>query len=229
MGGQQVTRSRTRSTATTKTAATRPPVRTPREHIRAVEGCTACSLHTERTTPVVGDGPVDARLVVVAAVPRRHEDLQGRALAGAGRNVLDTALVGAGLVPAEVRVTSVLRCRPLGDREPTSEEVRACTGHLREELAMLAPEVVVSLGAFATSVLLGRSVPLERVAGYRLDILQGVTLVPTYHPRDAVRGVPQAASALRRDLAVARAVLEGRMKTGAEALADMRSRLVADG
>jgi uracil-DNA glycosylase len=218
-----VTRPRTRS-------ATPPPaVRTPREHIRAVQGCTGCSLHAERTTPVTGDGPTDARLVVVAAIPRRHEDLQGRALAGAGRNVLDTALVGAGLVPAEVRVTSVLRCRPLDDREPTPDEVRTCTGHLRAELAMVAPEVIVSLGAFATSVLLGRPVPLDRVAGYRLDVLQGVTLVPTYHPRDAVRGVPQAASALRRDLTVARAVLEGRMKSGAEALADLRSRLVADG
>jgi uracil-DNA glycosylase len=218
-----VTRPRTRSTTTSRA------VRTPREHVRAVEGCTACSLHTERTTPVAGDGPVDARLVVVAAVPRRHEDLQGRALAGAGRNVLDNALVGAGLVPDEVRVTSVLRCRPLDDREPTPDEVRSCVGHLRAELAMVSPEVIVSLGAFATSVLLGRPVPLERVAGYRLDILQGVTLVPTYHPRDVVRGVPQAASALRRDLAVARAVLEGRMKPGAEALADLRSRLVADG
>jgi uracil-DNA glycosylase len=223
MGGLQVTRSRTRS------AATSTAVRTPREHIRAVQSCTACSLHTERMTPVTGDGPVDARLVLVAAIPRRHEDLQGRALAGAGRNVLDTALVGAGLVPAEVRVTSVMRCRPLDDREPTPDEVRACTGHLRAELAMLSPEVIVSLGAFATSVLLGRPVPLERVAGYRLDVLQGVTLVPTYHPRDAVRGVPQAASALRRDLIVARAVLEGRMKSGAEALAELRSRLVADG
>lgn len=218
-----MTRPRTRSTATSRA------VRTSREHIRAVESCTACSLHTERTAPVTGDGPVDARLVVVAAVPRRHEDLQGRALAGAGRNVLDTALVGAGLVPDEVRVTSVMRCRPVDDREPTPDEVRSCAGHLRAELAMLSPEVIVSLGAFATSVLLGRPVPLERVAGYRLDILQGVTLVPTYHPRDVVRGVPQAASALRRDLTVARAVLEGRMKSGAEALADLRSRLVADG
>jgi uracil-DNA glycosylase len=223
MGRQRVTSPRTRTTATT------PAVRTPREHIRAVQNCTGCSLHTERTTPVVGDGPLDARLVIVAAIPRLHEDLQGRALAGAGRNVLDNALAGVGLVPAEVRVTSVMRCRPLGDREPTPEEVRACTGHLRAELAMVAPEVIVSLGAFATAVMLGRPVPLQRVAGYRLDVLQGVTLVPTYHPRDAVRGVPQAASALRRDLAVARAVLEGRMKTGAEALADLRSRLVAEG
>ena len=218
-----MTSPRTRSTATTAA------VRTPREHVRAVQDCTACSLHSERTTPVTGDGPLDARLVVVAAIPRRHEDLQGRALAGAGRNVLDTALVGAGLEPSEVRVTSVVRCRPLDDREPSPDEVRACSLHLRAELDMLAPTVIVSLGTFATSVLLGRPVTLERVAGYRLDVLQGVTLVPTYHPRDAVRGVPQAAAALRRDLMVARAVLEGRMKTGAEALAELRSRLVAEG
>jgi uracil-DNA glycosylase len=86
---------------------------------------------------------------------------------------------------------------------------------------------VVSLGTLATSVLLGRPVVLERVAGYRLDILQGVTLVPTHDPADAVRGIPQAVDAIRRDLAIAKAVLDGRMKTGAEALAELRSRLAA--
>lgn len=211
------------------TDATATAVPTSRDHARAVRSCTACSLHADRRTPVAGDGPSDARLVVVGSVPRRHEDLQGLALAGSARNVLDAALTRVGLDPAEVRVTTVVRCRPLGDRTPTAAEIRVCSSHLRSELAMVAPEVIVSLGALPTSVLLGRPVPLERVAGYRLAVLQGVTLVPTYHPMDAVRGVPQAAAALRRDLAVARAVLEGRMKTGAEALADMRSRLVADG
>lgn len=201
--------------------------RSARGHDRAVKQCGACALHTDRTHPVVGDGPRDARLVVVTDYPRRHEDVHGQALAGSARNVLDEALLHAGLDPAEVRRTTVVRCRPPGDRAPSLEEINTCAVHLDGELDLVGPEVIVTLGALATSVLLGRPVPLERVAGYRLDVRNGVTLIPTYHPSEAVRGVPAAAVALRRDLGVAKAVLDGTMSTGAEARSELRSRLDA--
>lgn len=215
----------TTSGTTTDAGPSVRPVRSVREHERAVRECTACELHRDRTTPVVGEGPLDARLVVVASVPRRHEDLQGRPLAGGARNVVDAALADAGLDPTEVRFTSVVRCRPVDDGQPDPAEIQACSDHLRAEVAMIAPEVIVSLGVLPTAVLLGRAVPLERVAGYRLDVFDGITLVPTYHPVDAVRGVQQAGAGLRRDLGVAKAVLDGRMKSGAQALEDLRSRL----
>lgn len=199
--------------------------RTVREHERLVRACTACDLHRDRANPVVGDGPVEASLVVVGGVPRRYEDLHGKALSGGARNVLDTALLAAGFDPGQVRVTSAVRCRPFHDRAATVDELSACGAHLRAELAMIAPRVVVSLGALPTAVLLGRRIVLERVAGYRLDILDGTTLVPTYHPNDAVRGDPQAGPALQRDLGVAKAVIDGRMRTGAQAIADLRARL----
>lgn len=193
---------------------------------RVVAGCDDCDLHAERTRPVTGQGPADARLVIIGATPRRHEDLQGVPLAGAARNVLDHGLIAAGLPKEAVRITSVVRCRPTDDRTPTLHEIEACGAHLRAELDLIAPEVIVTLGAFATAIVLGRPVPIERVAGYRLEVLDRVTLVPTYHPVDAVRGVPQAAPSLRRDLKVAKAVLDGRLATGAEAMADARARRV---
>ena len=200
-----------------------------RDHAQVVLSCTDCGLHRERSTPVTGDGPAAARLVIVGVVPRRHEDLQGLALAGGARNVLDHALMEAAIDPEEVRVTSVVRCRPPDDRAPAPDEVRTCATHLRSELDLVGPEVIVTLGAFATAVVLGRPVPFERVAGYRLDVRDGVTLIPTHHPLQAARGGPTVGSALRRDLVTAKAVLDGRMKTGAEALADLRSRLAAGG
>jgi DNA polymerase len=165
--------------------------------------------------------------VVVTDHPRRHEDVHGQALAGSARNVLDEALLHAGLDPAAVRRTAVVRCRPPGDRTPSAEEVSTCSVHLDGELDLVGPEVIVTLGALATSVLLGRPVPLERVAGYRLDVRGGVTLIPTFHPSEVVRGAPAAAVALRRDLGVAKAVLDGTMSTGAEARSELRSRLDA--
>lgn len=203
--------------------------RTPREHLRVVRECTSCVLHEDRNVAVAGDGPTDARLAVVGLVPRRHEDLQGAALAGAPRNVLDAALAHAGFAADEVRVTSLVRCRPPDDRAPSVDEVRSCSTHLAAEFDMVGPEVIVSLGSVVTAALLGRPVPFERVAGYRLSLRQGVTLIPTHHPVDVVRGEPRAARAIRRDLSVARAVLDGRMGTGAQALSQLRSKLVAQG
>lgn len=215
-------------------SAAPPPVRSARrppgslrELERAVVSCRACALHRERTTPVVAQGPVDAEVMLVGSVPRRHEDLQGRPFAGAVANVLDNALGEAGFAPDEVHRASLVRCRPGDDRAPTREEIASCLPHLEAQVELVGPKVLVALGAVTTSVLLGRPVPIERVAGYRLDVLQGTTLIPSYHPLDVVRGVPQAAATLRRDLQVAKAVLDGRMRTGAQTLADLRSRQVA--
>jgi uracil-DNA glycosylase len=201
------------------------PVRTLRELERAVRGCTACGLHQDRGTPVVGQGTEEARVMLVGSVPRRHEDLQGKPFAGATGNVLDNVLGEAGLTPEECYRTTLVKCRPKDDGPAPAASVDACSTHIDAQIALVSPEVIVSLGTFATSVLLRRQVPVERVAGYRLDIRGGITLIPTYHPVDVVRGVPQAAASMRRDLAAARAVLDGRLSTGAEAVAELRSRM----
>ena len=214
---------RSASPTTPAPAIKQRPVRHVREHERRVAACTACHLHLGRTKAVAGEGPMHARLVLVGVAPRRQEDLKGVPFAGGARNVLDNALVEAEIDPAEVRITNLVRCRPPNDRSPTREEVGACSGHFVTELDLMAPEVIVSFGAFATEVLYGRPVPIERIAGYRLAIRHGVTLIPTYHPVDAVRGVPQAAASLRRDLVAAKAVLDGRLRTGAQVLDELRA------
>jgi DNA polymerase len=201
------------------------PARLRRELERAVRACTSCGLYGGRTTPVVGEGPFDARLMIVGSKPRRHEDLQGRPFAGGTGNVLDQAMQVAGLAKQDAYLTTIVKCRPGDDRPATPDEVEACAQHFRAQLRLVKPEVIVALGSFAASVLLRRPIDVGRVAGYRFD-LQGVTLIPTYHPADAVRGVPQAAGTLRRDLSAAKAVLDGRLPTGAQTMAEARARAV---
>lgn len=219
---------RTTSTGQRSPATGQRPPATIRELTRVVRACTACEFHASRTKPVAGIGPGDARLVVVGLAPGRHEDLQGVPFAGSVRNLLHSSLTAVGLAPDEVRFTSLVRCRPPADRAPDVEHARTCSMHLQAELRLVEPEVIVSLGAEVTAMLLGRNVPLERVAGYRLDILHGTTLVPTYHPVAAARGGGATVADLRAHLAVAKAVLDGRMGTGAQALADLRARVAAD-
>jgi uracil-DNA glycosylase len=203
------------------------PVKTLRELERAVRTCTSCDLHEDRVTPVVGQGTEAARVMLVGSVPRRHEDLQGKPFAGATGNVLDNLLGEVGLTPQECYRTTVVKCRPCDDGPAPAASVEACSTHLDAQIRLVEPEIIVSLGTFTTSVLLRRKVSIERVAGYRLDIRDGITLIPTYHPVDVVRGVPQAAASMRRDLAAARAVLDGRLSSGAEAVAELRSRMTA--
>ncbi len=204
------------------------PVADARDLARRVADCTSCGLHATRTHAIAGDGPVDARVVVVGVAPGRHEDLHGRAIAGGPRNVIEHAITSAGLEPSTVRFTSLVRCRPPKDRPIARTEVQRCSQHLRAELEMVRPEVIVTLGGLATAVLYGRPVSIEQVSGYRLDVLHGVTLVPTYHPVDVIRGVPQAAASLRRDFATVKAVLDGTLRTGAQVLEDLRSTTPAD-
>ena len=211
------------STQPTSTPTARP--RSLRELERAVKACTACDLHRDRTTAVVGQGTDTARVMLVGSVPRRHEDLQGKPFAGATGNVLDNLLGEVGLTPQECYRATIVKCRPADDGPAPAASVEACATHLDAQFELVDPEVVVSLGTFATRVLLRRDVTVERVAGYRLDIRGGITLIPTYHPVDVVRGVPQAAASMRRDLAAARAVLDGRLSTGAEAVAELRARM----
>lgn len=177
--------------------------------------CTRCALHESRTKVVFGDGNPDADLMIIGEGPGRHEDLQGRPFAGASGNVLDNMLAEAGLNRDDCYIANVIKCRPPGQRDPEREEIESCMPYLLEQMAHVRPRVIVTLGSFATRLVLRRSVPIAKIAGYRFEVFGGTILVPTFHPAAALRGHPQAVVALRRDLRTAKAVLDGRLAGGA--------------
>lgn len=188
-----------------------------RELARGASSCTACALSAQRTRVVYGDGPADADLMVVGEAPGRQDDLTGNALTGAVGNVLDNALVDAGLRREDVYVTTVVKCLPPGLRDADMDEIRACSGYLLQQIAVVRPRVVLTLGEVPTKLLLQRDLPLARISGYRFPLFGHATLIPSWSPRVAMRGNPRAAKAIRRDVAMAAAVLEGRV-AGAEEL-----------
>ena len=170
--------------------------------------CTACRLSETRNNVVFGVGDPDARLMLVGEAPGKNEDLQGEPFVGAAGKLLDELLAEIGLQRSEVYIANVLKCRPPGNRDPRDDEIDSCKGYLREQIRMIHPDVVVTLGNFATKLLLRTETGISRMRGRRFSWWLGATLIPTFHPAAALRGRPQVREDMQHDFALARTVLD---------------------
>lgn len=149
-----------------------------RDHIGE---CDRCGLSATRTSIVFGNGNPDARLMIVGEAPGRNEDLQGVPFVGAAGSLLDELLSCAELRRDDVYIANVLKCRPPGNRDPKSDEVGACTPFLMAQIRIVDPEVIVTLGNFATRFLLGTCEPITALRGVPVHV-DGRTVLPVFHP-----------------------------------------------
>jgi DNA polymerase len=171
--------------------------------------CTACRLSETRNNVVFGAGDTNADLMLVGEAPGKHEDLQGEPFVGAAGSLLDELLVDIGFVREDVYIANVVKCRPPGNRDPRPDEIDSCKGYLREQIRMIHPRVVVTLGNFSTKLLLNTETGITRLRGQRFDWWLGATLVPTFHPAAALRGRPQVRDQMAEDFRMVRSILDG--------------------
>ena len=172
-------------------------------------GCTDCRLSETRTTVVFGDGSPTADVMFVGEAPGATEDLQGLPFVGAAGKLLDRLLGEIGLSRPEVYIANVLKCRPPGNRDPQADEIEACKGYLRAQVELVDPLVVVTLGNFATKLLLKRDVGITRLRGQIYPWWRR-QLVPTFHPAAALRGGERVLDDMRSDFQLVRGVLDER-------------------
>ena len=157
--------------------------------------CVACpELAAARTQVVVGERPAAGRprFALVGEAPGATEDETGRPFVGRSGALLDLLLTEAGLDRAEAAVLNVVKCRPPGNRTPTTAEVTRCSGWLRRQLELLDPPVVVALGLSAAKWFLGPHTVLARARG-RQHLIDGRAVWATYHPSAAIRFGPNGA------------------------------------
>jgi uracil-DNA glycosylase len=179
------------------------------EELRAAaEVCVACSLAESRTKVVFGTGANDSDLMFVGEAPGRNEDLQGEPFVGAAGRLLDQLLAEAGIARERVYIANVLKCRPPGNRDPRPEEIEACKPFLRSQLDLVDPRVVVTLGNFATKLLLRTETGITRLRGTMYEWWRDKILVPTYHPAAALRGGDRITDLMREDFQLMRAALD---------------------
>lgn len=158
------------------------------ENLRAVIGdCTRCGLSQGRTRLVFGEGEPKARLVFVGEGPGRDEDLAGRPFVGeAGKLLTDIIEKGMGLKREEVYICNVVKCHPPGNRDPEGDEMETCLPFLKEQIRLIQPEVICTLGRIAAGALLGRAFKVTMERGVWQSYM-GIPLMPTFHPAYIIR------------------------------------------
>jgi len=175
-------------------------------------GCVRCRLSQGRTQVVYGVGHPEADLMFIGEGPGYHEDKQGEPFVGAAGQLLTRLLSEIGLERRDVYICNVVKCRPPGNRDPLPDEIEACRPWLMEQVALVDPAIVVTLGNFATRTILDRPVGISRVRGQRF-IWEGRTVIPTFHPAAVLRGGGDASSqmiAIRSDFVQLKAALAER-------------------
>ena len=144
------------------------------ELAREASTCTRCRLAKGRTQVVFGVGDPEADLMFIGEGPGYYEDKQGEPFVGAAGQLLTRLLDEIGLRREDVYVTNVVRCRPPGNRDPMPDEIEACRVFTMGTLEYIRPRVLVTLGNFATRVILDRQVSISRVRGQRFPWNGGV-------------------------------------------------------
>lgn len=149
-------------------------------------GCVACALHQGRNKVVFGTGHRTADLLFVGEGPGADEDLKGEPFVGHAGQLLDKIIVAMGLQRENVYICNVVKCRPPDNRTPLPDEVGACSPFLFEQVELVAPKVIVTLGGPATKALLNTVQGIVSIRG-RWGTFKGISVMPTYHPAFLLR------------------------------------------
>ena len=163
---------------------------------------------TSFTHVVFGEGDPMARLMFVGEAPGETEDETGRPFVGRAGQLLDKMIVAMGLARERVYICNVLKTRPPNNATPTTEEARLCAPYLIEQVRIVNPEVIVTLGLPATHLLLGTAAPMRELRGRWWSFPPGrngegsgfmdasimgdpdlptIPVMPTYHPAYLLR------------------------------------------
>jgi DNA polymerase len=169
--------------------------------------CTRCDLSLTRQRVVVGAGPLAPQLMVIGEAPGRLEDETGEPFVGRSGQLLFRLLEDeTGLLREQCFVTSVVKCRPPANRTPTRHELTTCRPWLDEQLQLITPRVIVTLGNTAARSVFGITEPMRDFHG-RIVRVGAVPGLATYHPAAALRGGDAVVDLMRTDFRVVRELL----------------------
>ena len=157
------------------------------EEVRKELGdCRRCKLHRTRRNLVFGEGDEKAKLMFIGEGPGYDEDVQGRPFVGRAGQLLTRIIQSIKLQREEVYITNVIKCRPPQNRNPDADEIRSCEPFLFRQIRVIRPRVICALGTFAAQTLLKSTGKITALRGKSYEV-EGIRIVPTYHPAFLLR------------------------------------------
>lgn len=160
--------------------------------------CRGCDLYRTRQNVVFGSGSSRAKLVFIGEAPGAEEDIQGLPFVGRAGQLLTKIIEAMGLRRDDVYIANILKCRPPNNRAPLPTEILACAENVRRQIEAIGPEVICTLGKFATQTLLKTDRPITGLRG-TFQEYNGTKVMPTFHPAYLLRN-PQEKKLVWEDM-----------------------------
>jgi len=170
--------------------------------------CKGCFLSRSRTSLVFGTGNPEAKIVFVGEAPGRDEDLQGEPFVGAAGQLLTKMIQAMSFQRKDVYICNIVKCWPPGNRTPLPEEIAACMPFLGQQLSIINPLCIISLGSVSAQALLATNEPISKLRG-RFHNWRQIPLMPTFHPAYLLRN-PEMKKLVWEDFKKVMAFLKGK-------------------
>jgi DNA polymerase len=163
---------------------------------RKIRNCKKCPLWKTRKNPVPGEGPVNAKIILLGQAPGATENLKGVPFCGRAGKFLDHLLKIAKIDRKKIFITSPIKCFPPKNRKPKKEEIKACLPWLKKQIEIINPKHFILLGEVAFSVFFQK----EKLSNFRGKWIEknGKFYFPTYHPAAGLR-FPKIKKILEKD------------------------------
>jgi len=163
-----------------------------------LQPCNRCGLGDTRKNLVFGAGNANADLMLVGEAPGQYEDEQGIPFVGPAGKLLTKIIRAIGLTRDKVYIANILKCRPPRNRTPSNDESSACFPHLLQQIEIIQPSIIVTLGNPATKAILQTTQGITRMRG-KFVAWNGIEVMPTFHPSYLLRS-PSAKRQVWQDM-----------------------------
>lgn len=153
-----------------------------------VQACELCELSRTRINTVFGSGNSNAKLMIIGEAPGQEEDKQGVPFVGPAGQLLTAMLMAMGMSRGDVYIANIIKCHPPGNRNPHVNEVKACQSYLQQQIALVKPQLILSVGGVSSKHLLATNEAVGKLRG-RLHFFgeNNIPLIVTYHPAYLIR------------------------------------------
>jgi DNA polymerase len=151
--------------------------------------CHRCPLYQTAKHAVPGEGDPNTKIVFVGEAPGRVEDETGKPFVGRAGKLLDSLLASINLPRKSVFITSVIKHRPPKNRQPKSSEIKKCSYWLEDQLSIIKPKIIITLGRFGLEYFLPKKKISQIHGTIQKIVIKGkkILIFPVYHPAAGLR------------------------------------------